>query len=187
MSSDSRSYVLKKSRRLAMLPAEIQRLVDATPRKPRRIIKTFEEVLYSLAHNSIQITKPNDKFWLTEWQYDCPAAPHVFWKSVKQDIKDIMTYMQQLGMAQEFHSQNVKLLLEAVTKHFSWQSEYPFLENDLELRACISKALKKPTVPINKQPYWVLQNWDDIMAFMMCGTHLDKEVHTTGDLSHPIK
>ena len=86
-------------------------------------------------------------------------------------------------MAQEFHSEDIQLLLEAVTKHFLWHSEYPFQENDLELRAYISKALRKPTVPINKKPHWVLQNWDDIMAFMIGGTHLDREVHTVGDLS----
>ena len=75
------------------------------------------------------------------------------WKSVKEDVQDIVTYTQQLGMAQEFHSEDIKLLLEAVTKHFLWHSEYPFQENDLELRAYISKALKKPTVSINKEPH----------------------------------
>ena len=79
------------------------------------------------------------------------------------------------------------LLLEAVTKHFSWQSQYSFQENDLELRAYISQALQKPTGPINKELHWVLQNWDDIMALMMCRTYLDREVHTAGDLSDPIQ
>ena len=118
---------------------------------------------------------------MTEWEYDCPAAPDVFWKTMKENIQDIVTYTQQLGMAQEFHSVDVKLLLEAVIKDFLWYSEYPFQENDLELRAEISKGLKKPTVPINKEPHWVLQKWDDIIVFMMCRTHLDREVHTVGD------
>ena len=64
-----------------------------------------------------------------------------------------MTYTQQLGMAQEFHSEDIKLLLEAVTKHVLWHSEYAFQEKDLELRAYISKALRKPAVFINMEPH----------------------------------
>ena len=111
----------------------------------------------------------------------------MFWKSVKEDIEDIVIYTQQLGMAQEFHSEDIKLLLEAVTTHFLWHSEYPFQEKDLELRSYISKALMKPTDPIDKEPHWVLQNWDDIMAFMMCRRYLDREVHTGGDLWDPVQ
>ena len=187
MLSDSKSYVAKKSTRLAMLPEEIQRLVDTTPRKPKQMIQTFEEALYSPVGYSIQVSKPNDESPLTEWEYDCPAALDVFWKSIKDDIQNIMTYTQQLGMAQEFHSEDIKLLLEAVTKHCLWHSEYPFQENDLELRAYISKALRKPMVPINKKLYWVLQKWNDIMAFVMYGMHLDREVHAAGDLSDPVQ
>ena len=145
-----------------MLPEEIQRLVDTTPRKPRRIIHTFEEALHSLVGYVINVSKPNDKSRLTEWKYDYPAALDVFWKSVKEEIQDIVPYTQHLGMAQEFHSADIRLLLEAVIKHFLWHSEYRLPENDLELRAYINKPFMKPTVPINKEPHWVLQNWDDI-------------------------
>ena len=44
---------------------------------------------------SIKLSKPYDKSWLTEPEYDCPVARDVFWKSVKEDIQDIVTYMQQ--------------------------------------------------------------------------------------------
>ena len=63
----------------------------------------------------LRFQKPNDESGLTEWEYDCPSAPDVFWKSVKEDIQDIVTYIQQLGMAQECHFDDIKLLLEAVT------------------------------------------------------------------------
>ena len=112
-----------------MLPEEIQKLVDTTSQKPRRIIQTFEAALHSPVEYSIKVTKPNDESRLTEWEYDYPAALDVFWKLVKEDIQDIVTYTEQLGMAQEFHSEDIKLLLEAVTKHFLWHPEYPFLEN----------------------------------------------------------
>ena len=65
--------------------------------------------------------------------------------------------------------------------------EYLAQEKNSELKAYISKALKKPSVPINIEPHWVLQNWDDLLAFMRCGTHLDREVHTAGDVSDPVQ
>ena len=89
-------------------------------------------------------------------------------------------------MAQAFYLQDIKLVLEAVIKHFLCHSEYTFQEIDLELRTYISKVLRQPTVPISKEPHWVLQNWDDIMAFMMCRKSLDREVHTAGDLSDAL-
>ena len=90
-------------------------------------------------------------------------------------------------MAQEFQSEDINLLLEGVTMHFLWHSEYAFQDNDLELWACMSKALKKPMVRINKELHLVLQNWDYIIAFIMCGTHLDRELHTAGDLWDPVQ
>ena len=51
----------------------------------------------------------------------------------------------------------------------------------------MSKVQKKSSVPINKELHWVLQNWDDIMACMMSGTHLDREVYTAGHLSGPVQ
>ena len=95
--------------------------------------------------------------------------------------------MQQLGIAQEFHSKNIKLLLEAVTKQFLWHSGYLFYQNNLELIVYMSKVLRKPMVLINKEPHWALQNWNDIMASMRCGTYLDREVHTAGDLSDGVQ
>ena len=62
-----------------------------------------------------------------------------------------------------------------------------FQENDLELSAYIRKGLRKPTVPINKAPHWVHQNWDHIMVFIICGTHWDKEAHTAGELMYLVQ
>ena len=126
-----------------MLPEDIQRLVHTTPWKPRRIIQRFEKALHSPTGYSIQVSKPNNEGQLTEWEYECRAAPDVFWKSVKEDTQDIVTYTQQLAMAQKFYSEDIKLLLEAVTKHLLWHSEYPCQENDLVLRAYFRKTLRK--------------------------------------------
>ena len=86
MSSDSKSYIIKKWRSLAVLPEEIQKLVDMTLGKPRQIIQTFEQVLHILVEYSIKVSKPNDESRLTELVYDCPVALDVFWKSVKEYI-----------------------------------------------------------------------------------------------------
>ena len=170
-----------------MLPEEIQNLVDTTLQKPRRIIQMFEEELPLSVGYSIQVAEPNDKSRLTEWEYDYTASLDAFWTSVEEDIQDILTYTQQLSMAQEFHSVDIKLLLETVTKHLLWHSEYPSQDNDFELRAYISKGFKKPTVPINKELHWELKNWDDIMAFMIYRMHLDRGVHTVEDLSDLVQ
>ena len=87
-----------------------------------------------------------------------------------------------MSIAQEFHTEDINLLLEGASKHFLWQSEYPLLEKDLKLKAYISTAVKKPTLPINNEVHSVLQNWDNIIAFMMCRMHLYREVHAAGDL-----
>ena len=170
-----------------MLCKEIQILVDTTLWKARRIIHTLEEELHTLVGYAIEVSNPKCKEGLTEWEYDCPAAPDVYWKSVKEDIQDIVMYTQQLGMAREFHSEAIKLQLEVVTKYYLWHSLYSFQENDLELSTYINKELRKPTIPINQEPHWVLQNWDDIMGFMMCGTHLDREVHPAGDVLNLVQ
>ena len=85
-------------------------LVDTTPRKPRGIIQRFEEALDLAIAYAIKVPKPNDESLSTEWEYVCPAARNVSWKSVKEYIENIVTFIQQLSMAQELHSEDIKLL-----------------------------------------------------------------------------
>ena len=42
----------------------------------------------------------------------------MYGKLVEEDIQDIITYAQQLDMAQEFHYEDIKLLLYTVIKPF---------------------------------------------------------------------
>ena len=58
---DSRSYVTKKSRRLAMLPEEIQRLVDTTQQQQRGIIQVFEKALHVPEGYFRNLSKSNDE------------------------------------------------------------------------------------------------------------------------------
>ena len=89
-------------------------------------------------------------------------------------------------MAQEYHCEDIKLLLVAITKHFLQHAEYLFQEINLELRACLSKTLKKPLGLICKKAQQVLQKWDDRMTLMTWRIHLYGKVHTTEDLSDLI-
>ena len=150
---DLRTYVPKMSRSLAMLPEEIQRLVDTTMRKSRRLIQTFADALHWIVGYAIKVSKRNDKSWLTEWEYKSPAGLDMFWKSIQEDIPDIVIYTPYLDMSQEFYSDDIKLAWEAVTKHFWWHSEYPVQDNNLEMQACIREALMTLSVHINQEPH----------------------------------
>ena len=74
-----------------MLFEEIQKLVDTTQRKPRRIFETFDEVLQALVGSWIKVSKANDESRSTEWEYGCATALDMFCKLVKEDIQYIMT------------------------------------------------------------------------------------------------
>ena len=130
MSSDSNIYVLQESKRVAMLSEEIEWPVHTTLWKPRRIVQMFGEVLHSPLGYAIKVSEPNYKFRFREWEYNYFTEADLFWKSVKEDIPDVVTYIKQLGMAQKFRTKDIQLLFEAVTKHFLWDSKYLFKEND---------------------------------------------------------
>ena len=78
MSSDSKTHVLKKLKRLAILLKKIHKLGDTTSRKLRQIIQMFEEASQSPVGYILEVSKPNNRSRFTEWKYDCPVAPDVF-------------------------------------------------------------------------------------------------------------
>ena len=92
MLSDSQRYVPQKSRRLPMLLEEIYRLVDMPVWTAREIIQTFEKAVYFPIGYAIKVSKSNNESPLIAWEYDCPAALDVLWKSIQEDIRDIVTY-----------------------------------------------------------------------------------------------
>jgi len=99
----------------------------------------------------------------------------------------MLAYTQRLGLAQEYHDEDIKLLLEAVVKHYVWkETNYPFVETELDWKAVFQKELKKPVVPLGKEPHWVIKEWDEIMAFALCGRHLQLRTHTVEDCDKPV-
>lgn len=134
-----------------MLREEIQRLVDTTLPKSRQIIPTFEGVLYLLVGYSIKVFKLGDMSQVTEWKHRCPTVLDVFLTLVNVDILLVETDTQQLGIAQELYSVDIKVLLDVVKKHFLLHLEYLYQKNDVELRTYIKKVLKKPFIPNHKE------------------------------------
>ena len=63
-------------------------------------------------------------------------------------------------------------------KHFLWKTTIDFQSEELELTSVLSKELKKPYIAPTMEPHWVLKEWDKLMAFMLCGTHLERKAHT---------
>jgi hypothetical protein len=45
--------------------------------------------------------------------------------------------------------------------------------------------LWKPVVPLDKEPYWVIKEWDEMIAFALYGCHLDLGQHTVTDWDKP--
>jgi len=71
-----------------------------------------------------------------------------------QRIDEILAYTQRLGLAQEYPDVDIKLLLEAVGKHYLWkETNYPFVETEPDLKAVFLKELKKHVVPFAKEPH----------------------------------
>ena len=66
MLSSSKNYVPKNSRRLAILPEEIEMLVDTTLQKPKQISQSFEEELHLSGGYSTKVSKSNNESHLTE-------------------------------------------------------------------------------------------------------------------------
>ena len=54
-----------------------------------------------------------------------------------------------------------------------WKSEHNFNTEELDLSNTLSKELKRPFVNRLKKPPWLDKEWDELMAFMITGRHLD--------------
>jgi len=63
-------------------------------------------------------------------------------------------------------------------KHFLWKTTIEFQSEEFELTSILSKQRKKPYIAPTMGPHWVLKEWDELMAFMLCGTHLERKAHT---------
>ena len=52
-------------------------------------------------------THPGPDSRLTEYQWITPPAPQSFWMQESQRIDEILAYTQRLGLAQEYHDEDI--------------------------------------------------------------------------------
>jgi len=175
-SKTEKPYTYHKSRRLAMIPEDIKKLISDTPRKKRDNPEpqTFEESVKPppVAVYTVDVTKPEKDSPLTTWEFESPPMTEANWNKVQPQIHDNLAFTQTLGYLHCFHPKDIQLLLEATTKHYLWHTTIPFESKDLELTTVLAECLKRPKIPQLTEPHWVLKEWDDIMSFMLCGQHL---------------
>jgi len=175
-SKTDKPYTYHQSRRLAMIPEDIKKLIFDTPRKKRDNPEpqTFEESAKSppLTIYTVDIGKPEEDSPLTTWEFGSPPMTEANWKKVQPQIHDILAFTQMLGYLHCFHPKDIQLLLEATTKHYLRHTTIPFESKDLELATLLAERLKRPKIPQLTEPNWVLKEWDDIMSFILFGQHL---------------
>jgi hypothetical protein len=159
-SKTDKPYSYNKSRRLAMIPEDIKKLISNTPRKKRDTPEpeTFEESVKppTLTIFTIDVDKPEPESPYVEWIFESPPMTDANWKRVAHPIENILAYTQQLGYIHCYHPQDIKLLLEAASKHYLWNTNIPFDSKDLELTSVLNERLKCPKIPQLTEPHWVL-------------------------------
>jgi len=85
----------------------------------------------------------------------------------------MQAYIQRLGLVQEYHDKDIKLLLDAVEKHYLWkETNYLFIETELDSKAVFHRELKKPIFTLEEELHLVMKEWNEIMAFGLGGRHL---------------
>jgi len=175
-SKTEKPYRYHKSRRLPMITEDIKKLISDTQQKKRDNPKpqTFEESVKPppVTILTIDVTKPEEDSPLTTWEFESPPMTEANWKKVQPQVHDILAWTQTLGYLHCFHPKDMQLLLEATTKHYLWTTTIPFESKALELTTVLAEGLKRPKIPQLTEPHWVLEGWDDIMCFMLCGQHL---------------
>jgi len=147
-SKTEKPYTYHKSRRLAMIPEDIKKLISDTPRKKRDNPEpqTFEESVKPppVTIFTIDVIKPEEVSPLTIWEFESPPMTEANWKKVQPQIHDILAFTQTLGYLHYFHPKDIQLLLEATTKHYLWHTTIPFESKDLELTTVLAERLKRP-------------------------------------------
>jgi len=175
-SKTDKPYTYHKSRRLAMIPEDIKKLISHTPREKRDNPEpqTFAESVKPppLTVYTTDVGKAVEDSRLTTWEFESPPMSEANWKKVQPQIHDILAFTQTLGYLHWFHPKDIQLLLEATTKHYLWHTTIAWVCKDLELTTVLAERLKRPKIPQVTEPHWVLKEWDDIQSFMRCGQHL---------------
>ena len=167
-----------------MLPEEIKQLIENTPREERKIAPPTEvdAALEPLLIFQLNITKPNEESLLHHIRIDTPPIVRSFYDQHEKKLLNILKDVQTLRRVNAYHPLDIDLLAEAAIKHYLWKSEHNFKAEELHLSNTLRKELKRPFVNRLKEPPWIAREWDELMAFMITGRHLDVGPLTTEDI-----
>ena len=167
-----------------MVPEEIKQLIENTTRKERKIAPATEldAALEPLFIFQLNINKPKEESLLHHIRVDIPAIVRSSYDQHEKELLNILKYVQTLGRVNAYYPLDIDLLAEAAIKHYLWQSEHNFKAEQLDLTNTLRKELKRPFVNRLKEPPWIAREWDEIMAFMITGRHLDVGPLTAEDI-----
>ena len=113
-----------------------------------------------------------------------PPIVRSFYDQHEKELLHILKYVQTLGLVNAHHPLDIDLLAEAAIKHYLWKSEHNFKAEELDLSNTLSKELKRPFINRLKEPPWIASEWDELMAFMITGRHLDVGPLTAEDIEN---
>jgi len=95
-SKADKPYTYHKSRRLAMIPEDIKKLIADTLQKKRDSPEpqTFEESVKPspVSVHTVDVLKPEEDSPLTTWEFESPPMTEANWKKVPPQIHDILTF-----------------------------------------------------------------------------------------------
>ena len=167
-----------------MLPEEIKQLIENTPGKERKIAPPTEldAAREPLLIFRLNITKPKDASLLHHIRVDTPPIVRSFHDQHEKELLNILKYVQTLGLVNAYYPLDIDLLAEAAIKHYLWKSEHNFKAEELDLSNTLRKELKRRFVNRLKEPPWIAREWDELMAFMITGRHLDMGPLTAEDM-----
>ena len=94
------SKTYKKSRRLAMLPDDIKKLIEETPRRTRPKVKSpqLDQELQEKRIFDIEVKKAGPTSLMTEWKYRSPPMSGDDWRKIKTELFEMLGYVQTMGM-----------------------------------------------------------------------------------------
>ena len=167
-----------------MLPEEIEQLIENTPHKEQKIITPTEldAALEPPLIFQFNITKPKQESLLHHIRVDTPPIVRTFYDKHEKEPLNILKYVQTLGLVNVYHLLDIDWLAKAAVKHYLWKTEHNFKAEELDRSNTVSKELKGPFVNRLQDPSWIHMEWDELMAFMIPGRHLDLVPLTTRDI-----
>ena len=126
-----------------MLPEEIKQLIENTPRKGRKIATPTEldAALEPLLIFQFNITKPKEESLLHHIRVNTPPIVRSLYDQHEKALRNMLKYVQTLGLVNAYHPLDIDLLGEAAIKHYLWKSEQNFKAEDLDLCNTLRKEL----------------------------------------------